>query len=99
MIWTNSNATRYSYQATGLVCLVVLLCLCVIAQMLGAPFTLLGLLNSDVLAESEPLSEDFSALSPSPEPERPLLSHLLTEFRTVRHLPVVLTSVFRPPSA
>ena len=99
MIWTNSNATCGSFQATGLACLVVLLCVCVIAQMLGAPFTLLGLLNSDVLTESELLSEDSSALSLSPEPERPLLSHVLTEFHPVRHLPVVLTSVFRPPSA
>ncbi len=89
---------RYFYQATGLACLVMLLCACVIAQMLGAPFTLLGLLNSDV-AEPEPISDDFSALSPSSELERSLLSHLLTEFRAIRHLPVVLTSVFRPPSA
>ena len=97
MIWTNSNATRYSLQATGLACLVALLCVCVIVQMLGAPFTLLGLFNADVLAESEPISEDSSALSPSLDPERPLLSHVLTDFRPVRHLPVVLTSVFRPP--
>jgi hypothetical protein len=77
--------------------LVVLLCVCVIAQMLGAPFTILELLNSDILAELEPLFEDSSALSPSPEPERFLLSYLLSEFRTVHHLPVLLTPVFRPP--
>jgi hypothetical protein len=99
MFCTNSNVTRSSYQATGLATLVVLLCVCVIAQMLGAPFTLLGLLNSDVLTESEPISEDSSALSPSPEPERPLLLHVITELSPVRHLPEVLTSVFRPPSA
>ena len=99
MIWADSNATRYSFQATGLACLVVLLSVCVITQMLGSPFTLLGLLNSDVLAESEPISEDASALSPSPKPERPLLSHVLTDFHPVRHLPLVLASVFRPPSA
>ena len=85
--------------ARGLACFVVLLCVCIITQMLGAPFTLLGLWNSDILAESEPISEDFSAFSQPPEPERPLLSHVLTEFHSVRHLPVVLTSVFRPPSA
>ena len=99
MFCTDSIVTRSSYKATGLASLVVLLSVCVIAQMLGAPFTLLGLLNSDVLAESEPISEDSSALSPSPGPERPLLSHVLTELSPVRHLPVVLTSVFRPPSA
>ena len=90
---------RCSYQTTGLACLIVLLSVCVIAQMLGAPFTLIGLMDSDILTESEPISEDSSAVSPSPEPEKPLLSHVLTEFPPVRHLPVVLISVFRPPSA
>jgi len=88
-----------SYCATGLACLGVLLCVCIITQMLGVPFTLFGILSADVFAESDPISEDFSALSPSPEPERPLLSHALTEFRPIRHLPLVLISVFRPPSA
>ncbi|MCS6305529.1 MAG: hypothetical protein H8K07_17955 [Nitrospira sp.] len=87
------------YCATGLTCFVVLLCICIITQMLGSPVTLFGILSSDVLAESDPISEDFSALSSSPEPERPLLSHALTEFRSIRHLPLVLISVFRPPSA
>ena len=79
--------------------MVILLGVCVIAQMLGAPFTLLSVMDSDILTESEPLSEDSSALSPSPEPEKLLLSHVLTEFRSVRHLPEVFISVFRPPSA
>jgi hypothetical protein len=77
--------------------LVVLLCVCVIAQMLGAPFTLLGLMDSDILTESEPLSEDITALSPSPEPEGPHLFYLYAEYHSVLHLPVLLTSVFRPP--
>ena len=84
---------------TAMTCLIVLLCVCVVAQMLGAPVTLLGLLNSDMLAESEPVSEDFSALTPLPEPEGPGLLRVLSEFRPVRHLPVVITSVFHPPSA
>ena len=37
----------------------MLLCVCIITQMLGAPFTLFGILSSDVLAESDPISEDF----------------------------------------
>lgn len=89
--------TCSSYSATGVACLVMLLCVCVIAQMLGAPFTLLDLLNSDMLLEPEPISEDVSALSPFPEPERLHLFHVLTDLRSVRHLPVLLTSVFRPP--
>lgn len=78
--------------------MVSLLCVCVVLQMLGAPFTLLDLLNSDMLTESELISEDFSAVSPSPDPERSRLLHVLTELCPVRHLPVFLTSVFRPPS-
>ena len=83
----------------GAMCFVVLLCVCVVVQVLGAPFTLLGLWDSDIFTESEPMSEDFSALSPSPEPERPRFFHLCAEFRPMRHLPVLLTSVFHPPSA
>ena len=87
------------YRAIAVACVMLLLCVCVVTQMLGTPFTLLGLLNSDALTESELNSEDFSALSPSPQPERPFLSHVLMEFHPIRHLPVIVTSVFRPPSA
>lgn len=89
--------SHFSSRANGLACVVVLLCVCIIAQMLGAPFTLLGLMDSDVLTESEPVSEDVTALSLSPEPERPRLFHLLADSSSVLHLPVLLTSVFRPP--
>jgi len=90
---------RASSRTIGVACLVVLLCVCVVAQMLGAPVTLLGLLNSDMLTESEPVSEDFSALTPLPEPERPGLLRVVSEFRPVRQLPVLITSVFHPPTA
>lgn len=73
------------------------LCVCVVVQMLGAPTTLLGLLNSDMLTESEPVSEDCSALTPLPELERPDLLRILGEFRPIRHLPILITSVFHPP--
>ena len=79
--------------------MIALLCVFVVTQMLGVPATLMDLLNSDVLTESEPASEDFSALSPSPEPEKPRLFYSFTEFRPVHHLPILFTSVFRPPSA
>ncbi len=95
----NRNVSSSLYQVAGSVCLVVLLCVCVVAQLLGAPFTLLGLLNSDMLTESEPVSEDFSALSSSPEPERSYRFRVAAEFRPVHHLPILVTSVFHPPSA
>lgn len=78
-------------------CLVLLLCICVVTQMLGVPITLLGLLDSDRFLESEQSSEDPSALTSTPEPERPSFLHFFTEPNTGPHLPVVLTSVFRPP--
>lgn len=91
--------SRPSYRATSLACLVVLLSVCVVAQMLGAPVTLLGLLNFDMLAESEPVSEDFSALSPLPAPERPYIFRIVIEVYHMVHLPVLPTSLFHPPSA
>ena len=89
----------FSCRTTGVACLVLLLCVCVVAQMLGVPATLMDLLNTDVLTKSEPASEDASALSLSPEPERSRLFLSFTELRPVRHPPMLLTSVFHPPSA
>ena len=90
---------RSPCQGVGVACVVVLLCLCVVTQMLGMPATLVDLLNTDVLTKSEPVSEDFSTPSLSPEPERPRLFNFFSELRPVVHLPVLLTSVFHPPSA
>lgn len=94
----DSKIFRLAWCKGNGMCLAVVLCVCVVAQMLGAPFTLLDLLSSDMLAESELVSEDFSSLSSSPDPERPRLLHSFTELRSVLHLPLLSTSVFRPPS-
>lgn len=94
-----NKGSCFSCRTTSVACLVVLLCVCVVTQMLGVPATLVDLLNADVLTKSEPASEDASTLSPSPEPERSRLFHSLTEFRPVRHLPMLLTSVFHPPAS
>jgi hypothetical protein len=86
-----------AYAGSGLVCLVLVLCVCVVTQMLGMPVTLLGLLDSpDTLMES--VSEDPSILPSLPRPVRPSLLHLLSEFRHILQLPILLTSVFRPPA-
>lgn len=66
--------------------------------MIGVPVALVNILNSDMLENSEPVSEDFSVLSPSPEAEKPGLISLHTVLRPIHHLPVLLASVFRPPS-
>jgi len=92
-------ASRFQCHTTGVACLVILLCVCVVTQMLGVPATLMDLLNSDVLTKSEPVSEDFSTLSSSTWPERPHLFRVIAEFHPVHHLPILVTSVFHPPTA
>lgn len=86
-----------SYWARGVACLIMLLCICVVTQMLGAPVTLIGLLSADLLTKSEPVSEDFSTLSTLPEPGKPRLLSLLIQFRSIPQLPILPVSVFRPP--
>lgn len=98
MIQRGREEARFVYRANCRLYLVVLLCVCVVTQMLGVPVTLIGLMNSDMLAKSEPVSEDFSSLSPSPEPGKPSLLRFFTESRIVLQLPVLAKSVFRPPS-
>jgi hypothetical protein len=75
---------------------VVVLCICVLSQMLGVPFTLVGLLtSSDMLVESA--SEDFSLTPVVPEAGISGSSRIHAEFRPSLHLPVFVTSVFHPP--
>ena len=90
--WPSSGWTR------TLRCLVVLLCICVVTQMLGVPATFMDLLSSDALVKSEPVSEDHTTVSPSAEPERPRLLTLVTESDSVLRLPILTTSVFHPPA-
>lgn len=88
---------RIPHSPWGLTCFAVFICICVVAQMLGMPVTLLDVLDLERLLTSEPGSEDPSVLAPMLEPERPGFLHFLTESRAGVHLPVLLTSVFRPP--
>ncbi len=93
------RTARVSRRAIGPLCVIVLLCFCVITQMLGVPVTLIGMLNADMLTKSDPVSEDFSALSTLAGPERPGLLSLIVERYSAPQLPVLPTSVFHPPSA
>jgi hypothetical protein len=99
MIQKALSTFRSSCWTRGVACLIILLCICVVTQMLGVPVTLIGLLNADVLTKSEPVSEDFSALSTLILPERPGLLSMIAELYPFPQLPVLATSVFRPPSA
>ncbi len=90
---------RSSRWTSGIARLIMILCICVVTQMLGVPATLIGLLTADVLTKSEPVSEDFSSPSTLPEPGKPHLLNLLIQFRSIPQLPILPVSVFRPPSA
>ncbi|MDK2741488.1 MAG: hypothetical protein NDI90_01125 [Nitrospira sp. BO4] len=96
MLRNISGATDFIDHPQVTVCLSLLLCVCVLAQMLGAPVTLLSLLTtSDMLAGS--VSEDFSVLPPVPE-LRPFSALCLrVDGHPIPHLPVLATSVFHPP--
>lgn len=82
----------------GVACLVMLLCVCVVVQMLGVPATFMDLLSSDVLVKVEPVSEDHSVVSFSAEVERPTLLTFVTESHRMLRLPILTASVFHPPS-
>lgn len=85
-----------SYRDIGLASVALFLCVCVLAQMLGVPVTLVTLLTeADTLTESA--LEDPSLLPSVPEPERPSLLRFSVEFHPSIHLPVLATSVFHPP--
>lgn len=99
MIRKALSGFRCSCWSRGITCLILLLCICVVTQMLGVPVTLIGLLTADGLTKAEPVSEDFSTLSTLPEPGRPGILSLLIQFRSMSKLPVLPVSVFRPPSA
>jgi hypothetical protein len=93
----NISTLPISNEPVALMCFVAFCCICVLTQMLGVPVTLLGLLNSDVAMESAAGSEDLSILPSTPQPEKLTLYRLFTELHPVLHLPLLLTSVFRPP--
>ena len=81
----------------GLVCFMLLICVCVVTQMLGMPVTLLGVFDADRLMQSEPTSEDPSILVAALQPERPSFLRFFIESHAGLYLPVLPTSVFRPP--
>jgi len=99
MIQQARSRFRSSCWTRGVAYLIMVLCICVVTQMLGVPVTLIGLLNADVLTKSEPISEDFSTLSTLPEPGRLHLLSMVAELYLLPHFPVLATSIFCPPSA
>ena len=89
------STIRLFPKCTGALILILIVCLCVVFQMLGAPVTLLGLLTSDTPVES--LSEDFSIPPSIPEPGRPNRSRFTGETQSLPYVLVLSTAVFHPP--
>lgn len=88
----------YNVQNRYLVFLALLLCICVVVQVLGTPFAIVGQdTTADVLRAS--LSEGFSIPEIAFELEAMSLPCLHEEFVPVTHIPVLPKSVFHPPQA
>jgi hypothetical protein len=76
--------------------MIMLLCLCVMAQMLGVPATLLHSLETvDALAVS--VSEGFSVPSSFPQPTPSVEMVLVTDSPVSVHMPVLASALFHPP--
>lgn len=90
------RSDRVSDQAHGLIVIVGLLCVCVLAQMLGMPGSLIDLFtpSSTVVAS---LSEDVSLSPLTLEPETSGLSRLRVLAQPSLQLPVLVIAVFHPP--
>ena len=89
------TATRWMTAST---CVILFLCVCVLAQMLGMPITFFSLVSSaDVFLES--VSEDFSFPPTVPTPRTSNARISYSELQASPYLPVFVTSVFHPPQA
>ena len=76
--------------------IVCCLCLCVMAQMLGVPATLLSPADSPDLLGSSVL-EGFSILPPPPDMSLPATSVAASSFSSLSHVPVLASVLFHPP--
>jgi hypothetical protein len=79
----------------SVVILVLFVCICVVAQMLGAPVTLIDVLTLELPGES--VSEDFSVPPVTPEPALATQARLSENVDSLRYLPILTVAVFHPP--
>ncbi|MDO9116547.1 MAG: hypothetical protein Q7U39_01200 [Nitrospira sp.] len=90
------RTTLYASRSRGQLLVVFCLCLCVMAQMLGAPVTLLSPADaSDLLGSS--VLEGFSVVPPSPELILPKISIGILDFSPSVSVLVIAATLFRPP--
>ncbi len=89
---------RIEESRLGKICMtmVVVLCLCVMVQMLGVPATLLHSLETvDALAVS--VSEGFSVPSSFPQPTPSVEVVSVTDAQSSAHVVVLASALFHPP--
>jgi hypothetical protein len=90
------TTTLRASRSQGWLLIVCCLCLCVLAQMLGAPATLLSPAESADLLESS-LLEGLSVLPPAPELLLPCTSTAAPDWLFSVHASAILSTVFHPP--
>lgn len=91
------STTLYSSGSRGWLLIVFCLCLCVMAQMLGVPATLLSPADSSDLPGSSVL-EGFSVIPPSPELTLPATSIAMVNFSPPEPVLVIAATLFHPPA-
>jgi hypothetical protein len=87
---------RARYRSTVSLCVVLVLCVCVLSQLLGVTVMTFGLLTS-AEAVMEPVSEDLFLPPTVPELGMSRRPGVSMEFLPSFQLPVFDTSVFHPP--
>lgn len=79
--------------------LVLFLCVCVLAQMLGMPITFFSLVASSDASLMESVSEDFSFPPTIPKPTTSSAWSSNLDRQSLPYVRVFVTSVFHPPQA
>ena len=94
---TTTRIASHPLHMTGGIGVVLLLCICILLQMLGVPITLFNvIIASDLITEAG--SEDFSLPSMTNERWAFYARHLPTPFLHAVPHPVFVTSVAHLPS-
>ena len=96
MLFGRTNVMKISHRMMMSTCVILFLCVCVLAQMIGMPITFFSLVSSsDVFLES--VSEDFSFPPTVPKPKASNTRSAHTELPPSPYFPIFVTSVFHPP--
>ncbi|WP_455371260.1 hypothetical protein [Petrachloros mirabilis] len=96
MSWSRTVLSKSNRVGRVVLSLVMLLCLCIVLQMLGVPTTLLSPVDAaDALGAS--VLEGFSVLPALPQPELQIEICSVTDVHSSMHVPVLAFVHFHPP--